>query len=104
MMTELWNQPRISGEQIQCNIGTGLELGARNKLHFNPKVEFPVFDGTDPRGWVKKCTQYFSLCRIIGEQKVDLAALHLKGPVKVWFNSYILGRSNVIWEEFIVDV
>jgi len=73
-------------------------------LHFNPKVQFPVFDGTDPRGWVKKCTQYFSLCRIIGEQKVDLTALHLKGPVKVWFNSYILGRSNVIWEEFIVDI
>ena len=104
MMTQLRNQLRILGEQIQRNIGMGLELGARNKLYFNPKVQFPVFDGTDPRGWVKKCTQYFTLCRIIGEQKVDLTALHLKGRVKVWFNSYILGRSNVIWEEFIVDI
>jgi len=35
---------------------------------------------------------------------VDLTALHLKGPAEVWFNSYILGRRNVMWEEFIVDV
>ena len=35
---------------------------------------------------------------------MDLAALHLKGPAKVWFNRYILGRRNVMWEEFILDV
>lgn len=35
---------------------------------------------------------------------MDLAALHLKGPAEVWFSSYVMGRRNVLWEEFIVDV
>lgn len=44
------------------------------------------------------------LCRINDEQKVDLAALDLKGLAEVWFSSYVTGRKNIIWEEFIVDV
>jgi len=79
-------------------------MGAKANLHFNPKVEFPTFDGMDPKGWVKKCTRYFSLCRIGDEQKVDLAVLHFIGPAEIWFNSYILGRRHITWEEFIVDV
>jgi len=66
--------------------------------------ESPVFEGTDPKGWVKKCTRYFSLSRINDEPKVNLVVLHLKGPTKVWFNNYILGERNISWEEFIVDV
>ena len=64
----------------------------RNSLQFNPKVEFPCFDGNDLKGWIKKCTRYFTLCKITEEQKVDLAALHLKGQAEIWF-------SNYIWEE-----
>ena len=50
-----------------------------NNSQFNPKVKCPHFDGQDPKGWVKKCTRYFSLCRIDDDQKVDLASLCLKG-------------------------
>ena len=48
-------------------------------IQFNPKVEFPSFDGTDTRGWIKKCTRYFGLCKILNNQRVDFASLHLKG-------------------------
>ena len=34
---------------------------------------------------------------------MDLAGLDLKGPAEVWFSSYLMGRRNVSWEEFIVD-
>lgn len=27
--------------------------------HQNPKLDFPKFDGMDPRGWVIQCEQYF---------------------------------------------
>jgi len=48
-MTQLLSQLRIQNEKIQQNSGQGHEIGGRNNLHFNPKVEFPTFDGTDPR-------------------------------------------------------
>ncbi|KAJ8435420.1 hypothetical protein Cgig2_001072 [Carnegiea gigantea] len=103
MLAQMLNQLQIQEEKIHNNIGSGTEMGTRSNLHFNRKVEFPTFDGTGPKGWIKKCTRYFSLCRTGDEQKVDLAALHLKGPAEVWFGSYILGRRNIAWEEFIVD-
>lgn len=86
MTTQMLNQLRIQDEKLQHHhLGSGTDVGVRNNLHFNPKIEFPEFDGTDPKGWIKKCIRYFSLCQINDEQKVDLAALHLKGPVEVWF-------------------
>lgn len=76
----------------------------RNNLQFNHKVEFSSFDGKDPKGWIKKCTRYFGLCRINEHQKMDLAALHFKGPAEIWSVGYIIGRRNVTWDDFIVDI
>ena len=75
-----------------------------NSIHFNPKVEFPYFDGHDPKGWIKKCIRYFGLCKIPDDQKVDLASLHLQGPAGTWFGSYITRRRGLTWDEFIVDI
>jgi len=99
MMKQVMEQLRIHSVD-----GSGNEMPNQCNLHFNPKVEFPSFDGSDPKEWVKKCTRYFSLCWINEDQKVDLAALHLKGPAEVWFGSYMLGRRNISWEKFILDV
>jgi len=73
-------------------------------MHFNPKVEFPTFDGSNPRNWVKKCAKYFNLCRISDDQKVDLALMYLQGKAETWFSSYILGRNHIVWDDFIVDL
>jgi len=67
-------------------------------------MEFPYFDGNDPKGWIKKYTRYFTLCKIIEDQKVDLVALHLRGWAEIWFSSYILRRRKLTWEEFIYDI
>lgn len=40
--------------------------GAKGIFSFNPKIEFPHFDGVNPRGWIKKCTKYFNLCKVPG--------------------------------------
>jgi len=79
-----------------------------NISQFNPKIEFPVFDGLDPKGWVTKCTRYFGLCKIHDNHKVDLASLYLKGPAEQWFGSYILGRrvclgKSLLWM-FVLDL
>lgn len=49
----------------------------RGISNFNPKVEFPTFDGANPRGWIKRCTKYFNWCKIPRNQKMELASLHL---------------------------
>lgn len=71
---------------------------------FNSKIEFPQFDCRNPTGWVKKCSKYFNLCRTPSHQKVELASLYMIGKAEIWYNNYALGRQNVLWEDFVVDV
>ena len=57
MMNQILSQLRPLEDRF--NNGGGLEMIPRNNLQFNPKVEFPSFDGKDLKGWIKKCTRYF---------------------------------------------
>jgi len=103
MMTPMMEQFRKLGRsRIHQEIDNDHQ--PRSNLHFNPKIEFPGFDGHNPREWIKKCTRYFSLCKTADDQKVDLATLHFVDMAEKWFASYIMGRRDVSWEEFIVDV
>ncbi|KAK9713235.1 hypothetical protein RND81_06G013500 [Saponaria officinalis] len=80
------------------------QQGNRNNLKFTPKLEFPTFDGRNPRIWMKKCLKYFNLCKIPDNQRIDLASMYMVGRAESWFNSYIVVRQNVVWDEFIVDL
>ena len=84
-------------EEVSSNID-------RNSFRFLPKLEFPSFDGSNPRHWVKKCSRYFTLCKIPDSQRVDVASIHLIGKAEIWFASYVAVRKNVDWSDFIVDV
>ena len=69
--------------------------GNKHALHFNPKVVFLTFDGSNAHNWIKKCVKYFSLCKISEDQKVDLAAMYMVGKAEVWFSNYTMTRRNV---------
>jgi len=92
IISKLEEQPRVIDPQSYRNLEQ--RLNGRN-FQFNPKVEFLCFEGHDPKGWIKKCTRYFGLCRIPDDQRVDLASLHLKGAVEVWFSCYMIGRRGL---------
>jgi len=77
---------------------------SENAFKFFPQLEFPMFDGSNPRVRIQKCGRYFSLCKIPKPQRVDLASIQLKGRAEVWFSCYIAIKKNVDWDEFIVDV
>lgn len=66
-----------------------------NRLRFNPKLEFPIFDGNGPRLWMKKCVKYFNLCKVLESQRVDLASMHITSRADSWFHSYIDVRTAV---------
>ena len=78
---------------MESNVSNGAK-----SLGFVPKIEFPIFGGSNPRIWIKTCMKYFSLCKILDNQKVDLVNVYLVGKAESWFNSYIAVRRNVEWE------
>jgi len=81
-----------------------MEQVVRPPMMFYSRIEFPQFDGSNPQSWVKKCSKYFSLCKISQNQKVELASLYMVGRVAIWYNGYALTRHNIIWEDFVMDI
>lgn len=69
-----------------------------------PKLEFPKFDGSNPRMWLKKCSKYFTLCNIPEDQRVDMACLNMIDKAECWMSSYVTVKKNVDWGEFCVDI
>ncbi|KAL4385142.1 hypothetical protein GQ457_15G015360 [Hibiscus cannabinus] len=47
---------------------------------------------------------FFSLLEIPEEQNMDIAAMHLEGKTKTWFDGYILQKHIITWQEFSVDL
>ena len=76
----------------------------KSPIPFNPRIEFPFFDGSNPRSWIKKCSKYFCLCKTPPSQKVEIASLYMSGKAELWFNGYAMCRPQMVWEEFVVDV
>ncbi|KAF7823968.1 retrotransposon gag domain, Retroviral aspartyl protease [Senna tora] len=65
------------------------------------KMEFPKFEGGDPRGWELKAEKYFRYYRTPDDLKVDIAAMYLEGDALdlfAWLNSE---RTMLYWEELV---
>ena len=80
MMEQMRQLGQDQGNLLNHNFDTVINrdddhrsFSQRRAFHVNPKVEFPSFDGNNPRGWIKKCTRYFTLCKIPDDQRVDVA-------------------------------
>ncbi|XP_012857031.1 PREDICTED: uncharacterized protein LOC105976303 [Erythranthe guttata] len=68
----------------------------------NPRLEFPRFDGTNPRSWLFKCQGYFQLVTNLTEkQKVTLAGLNFEGRAAVWFSHLLQQGSDYTWDQFV---
>ncbi|KAK2991803.1 hypothetical protein RJ640_013134 [Escallonia rubra] len=69
-----------------------------------PKLTFPWFNGDNPRGWVKRCEQYFKFCPIHEEYKVAYASIHFEDQVEYWYSTYIKPLGKVTWTQFVQDL
>lgn len=66
-----------------------------------PETKFPVFDGMNGRNWGMKCCKYFALFKILEDQWVDFASLHMTGKVESWISSYLVVNKNSSWNDFL---
>jgi hypothetical protein len=63
------------------------------------KVELPMFDGTDPAGWISRAEIYFRIQGTRPEVKIYLAQLCMEGATIHFFNSLINEEGDVTWEQ-----
>lgn len=67
----------------------------QHNFHVNPKIEFPKFDGQDPKGWVSRAEQYFEFIPVEDLRKMKLAGLHFEGKANTWFRYYQTSKGSV---------
>ncbi|KAH6809268.1 hypothetical protein C2S51_027051 [Perilla frutescens var. frutescens] len=71
-------------------------------IHHIPKIEFPRFDGTQPRSWILKCNQYFQLVdNVPDSHRMILASLHFDGKADQWFQNYCHKFKGYSWAQFL---
>ncbi|XP_022024212.1 uncharacterized protein LOC110924519 [Helianthus annuus] len=61
-----------------------------NNRHSNPKplkINFTLFDGTNPLGWIFQAENYFTYYRIPPEERVELSVFHFVGDTLSWYQS-----------------
>lgn len=49
------------------------------------KMEMPLFDRSDPDGWLLRGEKYFMVCRLNEEEKVDAAVVAMEGDALKWY-------------------
>ncbi|XP_056688530.1 uncharacterized protein [Spinacia oleracea] len=104
VMMEMKNQWKDSTATGSKSGGNHEINSSQKSLGYNPKLSFPKFDGTNCRIWIRKCSKYFSLCKIADDQKVYLASLNMVDKAESWVSSYLSARGNVEWHEFCLDL
>lgn len=57
-----------------------------------PRLEFLVFEGDNPLGWIRQCDKYFELAKVPEENRSDLAVSYMIGRVdklaaRIWIAS-----------------
>ncbi|XP_066365248.1 uncharacterized protein [Miscanthus floridulus] len=52
-----------------------------------PKIEFPKFDGSNPRLWQDHCTMFFEVYAVHPSLKTRFAALNFIGIAKTWLHT-----------------
>lgn len=48
--------------------------------------------------------KYFTLCKIVDDQKVDLALLYMINKAEVRVSNYLSIHRQVEWSEFVIDL
>ena len=67
-----------------------------------PTMDFPMFDGDNPKEWVRRANKYFQIHGIEKGMKSDIAQLHFKEKANIWFHGMYHERGVVPWKELAV--
>lgn len=90
-------------EETDSSWSMGERIG-RQGWQKGPKVELPMFQGDNPREWIRKCQKYFMIYQVPVDQQMNVVEMHVEGRAEIWYQSKKLARGDMSWTEFCVDV
>lgn len=82
----------------------GSKIDKRDSIFKTIKFEFPKFDGTNPRSWIRKCNKLFAHHLVADNQKIYLATMNLDGEAEEWYSGYCLEGQVITWECFVEEI
>lgn len=68
--------------------------------HTLPKMHFLMFDSDNPKVWIDKCLNYFSIYTIPATLQVTTTTMHLEGNATKWWQAYKQGHPIPSWTAF----
>lgn len=74
--------------------------GAHHYHPSPPKLDFPEFDGDNPKAWKLRCEVYFRVCATRPELWIGVATMHFVGSVVLWLHATQAHTECMSWEEF----
>ncbi|XP_076922178.1 uncharacterized protein LOC143583878 [Bidens hawaiensis] len=66
----------------------------------HPKINLPMFDGTNPLGWIFQADNYFTYFAIPPADRVQLSAFHFVGDALSWYQHQQTNNLLGTWAEF----
>ncbi|XP_026410205.1 uncharacterized protein LOC113305366 [Papaver somniferum] len=104
-----------SMQNLQAAIEKSLEKGGfhsnfhsggrdSHQFHRMPKLDFPRFDGDNPKSWIQKCEYYFQMHNIAELHKTRMAAIHMDGKASKWYDNFCLTQAVITWPYFCHNV
>ncbi|XP_071924950.1 uncharacterized protein [Coffea arabica] len=78
------------------------EAGSRRETRVHgrlPKMDLPIFDGDNPREWIRKANKYFKLHEIEEDLRAEVAELYFRDRADIWFHGVFYGREAIPWLE-----
>lgn len=74
--------------------------GSRGQYGRWPKIDFPSFDGDNPKLWISRCEDYFDFCNIDPSMWVRLSSMHFSEIPSRWLQSVEKKVRTCNWAEF----
>lgn len=69
-----------------------------------PKLEIPLFDGENPRWWVRQCERMFTLYQVPEQHMITLASAYLNDMGDAWLQGWIRVKEGSPWSVFADDL
>ena len=65
------------------------------------RLEIPLFEGSKPRWWIRRCERYFEFYSIPENQRIMLASAYLNNVADCWYQGWSRSRGmGARWIDF----